>query len=1078
MADFVHLHVHSEFSLLDGLVKIPALLSKTAEYGMKAVSLTDHGALYGAFKFYLKCIDSGIKPIIGMEAYVAKRSRFDKQTNIDNDRFHLVLLAKNYQGYKNLLKLTTAAHLEGFYYKPRIDDELLEKYGQDLIVLSGCLEGEIPCLLRQNEPEKAELKAKKYLSLFGADNFYLELQHHPKITDQYKVNKELIGLSRKLGIPIVATNDVHYVDKEDAQAHEILLCVQTQRTILEKNRPLSMIDSPDFYLRSPEEMQGLFVQYPEAIENTLTIAQMCNISIPYGDWILPHFPVPKGETAETYLRKVTFERLKLRFEKAPPEILQRLNYELDVICKKGFATYFLIVSDFVNWAKQQGIRVGPGRGSVGGSLVAFILRITSLNPLEHGLPFERFLNPDRPSPPDIDLDFADDRRDEVIAYVTKQYGEEKVAQIITFGTMEARAAIRDTGRALGMPYSQPDRIAKMIPVGFQGFAMTIERALKQSSDLASAYNTEEDTRRLLNLAKKLEGIARHSSTHAAGVVIADRNLSEYTPLQREVKGNRIITQYDMYSLDLNAAPDGRAIGLLKMDFLGLRNLTILQNAINFVRVNRKEEIDLSSIPLNDKKTYELIQSGETTGIFQLESAGMRRLAQNLKPTKFSDISAMVALFRPGPMDWIPDFIASKENPKKIHYPHPDLRPILSETYGIAVYQEQCMQIANQMAGYTMAEADGLRKAIGKKKPELMRKESAKFIKGCLKKGYSKSVSEKIFSLIEQFVGYGFNKAHSAAYALIAYQTAYMKANFPAEYMTAVLSAESKASSGPIHEEKVSQAVEECKRMGIILLPPEINQSGVDFEIIKDPQLNVTKISFGLSAIKNVGSAAIGSILKARESGPFKSLSDFCYRVDTSKVNKKVLESLIKIGAMDSFGKRSSMLSALSEILSQAQKSRKKELDGQFSLFDNADSDHIQKEKLPEMEEFSQRELLAFEKQLFGFYLTAHPLAPLLNKLATKVTYSLKDVDPAIKKPIVVGGIITRVRKIMTKNGNNEMAFVKIEDSTGSCDLVVFPTIYAKTKHLWNLDQVILASGKIDTRNDRINLLVDKVSLLT
>lgn len=1076
MADFVHLHVHSEYSLLDGLAKIDDLLIKANQYGMKALALTDHGVMYGAFKFYLQAKDAGIKPIIGMEAYVAKRSRFDKQTNIDNDRFHLVLLAKNLTGYKNLMKLTTKAHLEGFYYKPRIDTDLLKKYSAGLIALSGCLEGEIPTYLKNDEEMKAEEKVKEYLEIFGEDNFYLELQHHPNISQQNTINKKLISLSRKLGIPLVATNDVHYVEKNDAEAQEILLCVQTQRTILEKNRPLSMIASPDFYFRSSEEMQGFFIQYPEAIENTVKIAQMCDVDIPYGEWILPHFQVPSGETAESYLRKLTYERVKLRFDNLTEEIRDRIDYELSVIIKKGFATYFLIVQDFVNWAKKQGIRVGPGRGSVAGSLVAYVLRITSLNPLVHSLPFERFLNPDRPSPPDIDLDFADDRRDEVIAYVTKKYVEGRVAQIITFGTMEARQAVRDVGRALGMPYSQPDRIAKMIPFGSQGFAMTIDRALKLSSELAQAYSSEEDTRRLLNLARKLEGVARHSSTHAAGVVIADRDLTEYTPLQHEVKGNRVITQYDMYSLDLNSAPDGRAIGLLKMDFLGLRNLTILQNAINFVKKNKGIEIDLSSVTLDDPKVYKLIQKGHTTGVFQLESSGMRRLARDLKPSNFSDISAMVALFRPGPMDWIADFIQAKENPKKIRYPHVDLKPILAETYGIAVYQEQCMEIANKMAGYSMAEADGLRKAIGKKKPELMRKEKEKFIKGCIKKGYSKRTAEKVFALIEQFVGYGFNKAHSASYALIAYQTAYMKANYPIEFMTALLSAESQASSGPIREEKLAYAVEECRRMGIELLPPDINLSGVDFEIQKDND-GIEKIRFGLSAVKNVGTAAISSIIQAREQGFFKSLTDFCVRVDTQKVNKKVLESLIKIGAFSAFGKRSAMLSGLSEILVYVQKQKKKQFLGQFSLFELSNEERVV-DKLPEIPEFSQREILAFEKELLGFYLTAHPMADLLKEVEKKAKYRIVDLEPYIKTSVVVGGIITKIKKIVTRNGNNEMAFARLEDSTGSIELVIFPKVFAQTRNIWNPDCVVLVAGKLDNRDDRLNLLVDKVSLLT
>ena len=711
MSDFVHLHCHSEFSLLDGLAKIPDLLSRAKELGMDSLAITDHGSMYGAIKFFLKAREYGIKPIIGIEAYQAKRSRFDKQQGIDSDSYHLVLLAENNTGYQNLMKLTTLANLEGFYYKPRIDMSILKEHSEGLICLSGCLNGEISQLLLNHQEIQAETRAREFLEIFGEERYYLEIQNHPKVEEQAKVNKKIIALSRKLGIPLVATNDIHYINAEDAEAQEILLCVQTQHTIVESKRPLSMISSPDFYMRNPQEMKGLFIQYPEAIENTVKIAARCNVEIELGRWILPSFEVPPGETGESFVRKLAKERLPARFSKITSIITDRLDYELDIICKKGYATYFLIVADFVNWAKDKGIAVGPGRGSAAGSLVAYSLGITDLDPLEHKLPFERFLNPDRPSPPDIDLDFADDRRDEVIAYVTEKYGHDKVAQIITFGTMEARQAIRDVGRALGMPYAQPDRISKLIPAGAQGFSMTIDKALQTTPELNYAYQNEPETKKLLDLARKLEGVARHASVHAAGVVISDKPLTNYTPLQKETRGEKIITQYDMYCLDLNAA-DGKAVGLLKMDLLGLRNLTILENSIKFVKETQRIEVDLLKIPLDEKKVYELITSGETTGIFQLESGGMRRLARDLKPNKFSDISAMVALFRPGPMEWIPTFIEAKANPKKIKYPHPDLKPILAETYGIAVYQEQCMQIANTMAGYSMVEADKLRMAIG------------------------------------------------------------------------------------------------------------------------------------------------------------------------------------------------------------------------------------------------------------------------------------------------------------------------------------------------------------------------------
>ena len=828
-------------------------------------------------------------------------------------------------------------------------------------------------------------------------------------------------------------------------------------------------------MKSREEMKGLFIQYPEAIENTVKIASMCRTEIELGNWILPNFEVPKGDTADSFFKKLSSQRLAKRYENVTAQLNKRLDYELDIITKKGYSTYFLIVADFVNWAKGKGIAVGPGRGSAAGSLAAYALGITDLDPIKHNIPFERFLNPDRPSPPDIDLDFADDRRDEVIAYVTEKYGNDRVAQIITFGTMEARAAVRDVGRALGMPYAQPDRIAKLIPPGAQGFPMTIDKAIQTSQELANAYQSESETKTLLDLARKLEGVARHASVHAAGVVISDKPLTNYTPLQRETKGQRIITQYDMYCLDLNAA-DGKAVGLLKMDLLGLRNLTILENAIRFVRQSKGEVIDLRKISLENPDVYKLISSGETTGIFQLESAGMRRLARELKPTKFSDIAAMVALFRPGPMEWIPTFIESKENPKKIKYLHPDLKSILSETYGIAVYQEQCMQIANKMAGYSMVEADKLRMAIGKKKREVMKKEKEKFIKGCQSRGLSNSMAEKIFSLIEKFVGYGFNKAHSASYGMIAYQTAYMKVKYPVEFMTAVLAAESRGASGPVRDEKIARAILECRRMDIELLSPDINKSEVEF-IIEEQSSGKGRIRFGLSAIKNVGTAAIDSILTARDKGGnFKSMTDFAKKVDLSKVNRKTVESLIKAGAFDQFGNRASLLAAFSDIIEKIHKQKSKKDDGQVSLFMMDDDDNIE-DALPEIEELSREELLMFEKQYLGFYITEHPLSSQIEDLEKRVTHRINALTQT-KSTVIIGGIITQIKKITTRNGGNEMAFVKIDDFTGSCELVVFPAIFERTKLTWSTDRVVLVKGKISERDDRISVLVDDVKLLT
>jgi DNA polymerase-3 subunit alpha len=1074
VSKFTHLHTHSEYSLLDGLAKIDGLIDRAVEYGMDSLALTDHGVMYGAIKFYLAAKEAGIKPIIGVEAYMAARSRFDKQAKIDSDQFHLVLLAKNETGYKNLMKLTTLAHLEGFYYKPRLDMELLREYSEGLIALTACLKGQIPMLIIEGKEKEAEDLTKQFLEIFDKD-FYLELQIHPAIPEQEKVNKKLVGLSRKLGIPLVATNDIHYVDADDAEAQDALLAVQTQKKIADKNR-LTMIDSPDFHLRRQEEMVDLFKDFPDAIKNTRKIARVCNLEIPIGKWILPNYPLPEGKTPEDHLKKMVQERLVDRYEKPGKEILERLDYELEVICKKGFATYFLIVQDFVNWAKAEKIRVGPGRGSVAGSLVSYVLRITSVDPLVHNLPFERFLNEKRPSPPDIDLDFADDRRDEVIRYVTEKYGRDKVAQIITFGTMEARQSIRDIGRVLGMPYSEPDQIAKLIP-----YRTTIAQALKTIPELDRFYR-QPKYKKLMDLAQKVEGVSRHASVHAAGVVIADKELIEYTPLQKEVRGEKIITQYDMYSLDLNVSE--KAIGLLKMDFLGLRNLTILEKTREYIRHLRGEEIDISEIPLEDPETLKLIASGETTGIFQLESAGMRRLARKLRPSRFSDISAMVALFRPGPMQFIDEFIAGKKNPKLVKYSHPDLKPVLEETYGIAVYQEQCLQIANIMGKYSLAEADILRRAIGKKKKSIMTREKNKFIQRAVEAGYKEPVAEKVWGLIERFAGYGFNKAHSTSYATIAYQTAYLKAHYPVEFMAALLTTESVASSGPAKDQKLTLAIEECRRLGIIVLPPDINRSKVGFTVEQEPRsLEGKAIRFGLSAIKNVGEAAIAAILKAREMGEFKSLSDFCQRVDTQKVNKKVLESLIRVGAMDIFGKRAAALSVLDKIRNRGASLQKQKQNGQVGFFDNHNPSDLGidlEDKLPEMEEFTRDELLALERGLLGFYLTEHPLTPALSLLDQHRSHKLFEILQGEEsgQRVKVGGVVSDVRVVVTRNTSREMAFIRIEDDTANLEVIVFPKIFAATRGYWNKDQIVLIKGRVESREGSISLIAESAMLLS
>lgn len=1064
MAEFVHLHTHSEYSLLDGLGKLEHLIERAKSFDMDALAVTDHGAMYGSFKFYLKAKAAGIKPIIGVETYVAKRSRFDKEARVDTDPYHLVLLAKNETGYRNLMKLVTHAHLEGYYYKPRIDWEVLEKHHDGLICLSACLQGELATLLQNNQDARAEAIAKKYAALFGPEHYYIEIQRHPRIADCDRVNEKLVTLAKKLGLPLVATNDVHYVDAGDAQAQEILLCVQTQETMLNKKRKMSMIDSPDFYLRSPEEMKGLFIQYPEAIENTVRIATMCDITLSVGKWILPAYPLPADETPELHLIKLVQERLPTRYEHSTKQIRDRIDYELGIINSRGYATYFLIVADFVNWAKSEGIAVGPGRGSAAGSVVSFVLGITGIDPFFFKLPFERFLNPFRPSPPDIDLDFADDRRDEVIAYVTKRYGQDRVAQIITFGTMEARGAVRDAGRALGMPYVGPDRIAKMIPPGFQGSAMTLDRALVQSPDLARAYQSEPETKRLLDVARKLEGVARHASVHAAGVVISDKPIVEYTPLQKESKGERIITQYDMYTV----GEDG--VGLLKMDFLGLRNLTILSQALTFIKATRGTDVDLRAIALDDTKTYEMLGEGETTGIFQLESSGMRRSIKELKPTSIFDLMAMVALFRPGPMAVIPEFIKRKHDASLVKLPDPRLTDALKESYGLICYQDDVLLTAINVAGYSWGDADKLRKAVGKKIPTEMKKQKEKFIDGCVKNGLSQKKAEELFTLIEPFAGYGFNKAHAACYAMIAYQTAYLKANYPVEYMTAVLTAESRGNTGPTREEKISMIVQECRRMGVPLLPPDINASDVEFTIEKNA------VRFGLSAIKNVGTAAIESILGPRRGGAFRSLSDVLRRVDVGKVNKKTLESLIRAGAMDGFGTRAALLTSLPDTLDRVHQQRRAVAAGQTGLFDTQDGQPDTQDRLPAVDELPHEQLLAFEKDLLGFYLTEHPLAGRMEKLREAGALAISELSAdRVGERVKVGGMVTSVKQIQTRAGGQEMAFVRVADTGGSVEVVVFPKTYAKTIDLWKKDAIVTIAGRLDEKDDRLTILVDEAA---
>src|SRR3989344_897866 len=1062
---FVHLHVHSEFSLLDGMCRVKDLIKTAKEHNAPAVALTDHGALYGAFKFFIQAKDAGIKPIIGCELY---KTNGDRKDRTEKKSFHQLVLAKNLTGYKNLIKLVTLANLEGFYYKPRVDWELLEKYHEGLIATTSCLNGQVPALLLQSQFEKAEEVLLRYHKLFGED-FYIELQRHPDLPELDEVNKKLIEYSRKHGIPMVATNDVHYLKKEDAYAQEILLCIQTQRAIFEKDRPMSMIDIPDYYFKTPEEMEALFHDIPEAIENTVKIAEKCNLEIPYGKLILPNYDLPADETNESLLKKMVFDKKNRVKGFADEEMVTRLEYELDIINNKGYAPYFLFIQDVVNWAKDNGIAVGPGRGSAAGSLVAYVLHITDVNHLEYKIPFERFLNPGRPTPPDIDIDFSDKRREEVIKYISKRYGADHVAQIITFGTMKARLAVRDVARALGQSYAQGDRIAKMIPTGKQGFPMSIDRALEESSGLKLAYNSEEEVKKVIDIAKRVESLPRHFSVHAAGVVIADKPLIEYVPLQKDNKEGRIITQYDMYSLDLNAVSENKAVGLVKADILGLRNLSILEEAISFVEKFRKKKINIHDVPLDDKKTYELISRGETVGVFQLESAGMQRLAKDLQPTKLSDITAMVALYRPGPMDLIPKFISSKRNLKRIKYLHPDLKPILEESYGVIVYQEQCMEIANKFAGFTMVEADLLRMAMGKKKKAHMASGRKKFIEGAVKNGYTRKLAQELFDQIEKFSAYGFNKPHSVSYALIAYWTAYMKANYTVEFMTALMTAELQGVAGPMREVKMSMALEESKRLKIEVLPPSINKSDHDFSIENNA------IRFGLSAIKNVGSAAIESIFNSRKiGGEYKSFRDFLVRVDLRKVNKKTVESLVKAGAFEDFTNRATLLMFYPQVVKEIASMKTNVEEGQFVLFDSQDKKSYEKDNFKPIPEFEEDKIIEFEKEVIGFLITKNPLEKYEDIIKRKVNKHIGEIgEKDIDKTYIFAGVITHFKVIKTKKNNSEMSFIHVNDLTGSAEVIVFPRTYAQLRDIFKLNTVCLFVGKVTERDGRYNIILDK-----
>ncbi|MBI2098980.1 DNA polymerase III subunit alpha [Candidatus Uhrbacteria bacterium] len=1050
---FVHLHNHSHYSLLDGLGKIPELVNRAKELGMEALAITDHGNMYGAIEFYEECVKAGIKPIIGMETYVAPNKMGDKRPKIDDHNSHLILLARNLAGYKNLMFLSSKAHLEGFYYKPRVDKELLRARHEGLIALSGCLNSEVSKAIQSNDLERAERLALEYRDIFGPDNFYLEVQDHPEMPLQMSVNEEIFKLSLRAGIPVAATKDCHYIRKEDAEAQDLMLCIQMGKTVDDPTR-MSMRDC-DYSLASGEEMAAAFIAHPEAVENTWKIAEKCDLKLELNKWNFPVFPELEGRDADSYLRESALRGLASKFGELNQEILSRLDYELDIIAKKGYATYFLVVADYVNWARSRGI-IATTRGSAAGSLVSFAIGIITINPLDYKLPFERFLNPYRPSPPDIDVDFADNRRDEVLEYVTARYGADKVAQICTFGTMAARGSVRDVARALGYPYGFGDRVAKLIPFGSQGFPMTLERALVESPELAEAYK-EPDVKRVIDLARKMEGCARHTSVHAAGVVIGSRALTEFTPLQKETGGEKIITQYEMNAVE--------KAGVLKMDFLGIRNLSILGQAVDLVKKTKNVEVNLLNLPLDDQKTFELLAAGDTIGLFQLNGSGMTRYLRELKPSSIFDIMAMVALYRPGPIESIPEYVRRKHNPALVKYLDPRMKDILQTSYGIITYQDDVLLISIHLAGYSWEEADKLRKAIGKKIPEEMAKQKEKFISGCVKNGMEEIPARELWALIEPFAAYGFNKAHAASYAMVAYQTAYMKANFPAEYMTAVMTAE----EGDL--EKIAEAVAECKRMRIEVLPPSINESNGNFTYIDDRH-----IRFGLLAIKNLGADVTDAIIaERRKNGIFASLSDFASRLSVKYFNKRSLEALIKSGAMDSLDERNAMLSNLPEIQNFNKDIQSSSLAGQGNLFAASDST-VGLLKLKHIPPAGKAEMLSWEKELLGLYVTEHPFtdyAAALDGHAEKIQ-NLKSLPKGYGCNL--GGIVASAKKILTKK-NETMLFAKIEDETGTIEAIVFPRVYAEEPQLWKEGEPLFLAGKISEKEEELRFIVERAQTL-
>lgn len=1059
---FVHLHVHSHYSLLDSLIR-PKVLPKLAKSrGQKAVALTDTGAMYGLIEFYQACLNQEIKPILGFETRVAPHKLTDKDPERDKDSSELVLLAENYEGYKNLIQLCSIGAVQGVYMgKARVDKDALQKFHKNIIALSGGIHGEIPKLLLAGKKDEAARVAKDYVALFGADNFFLELQDHPAISGQMQVNTELISLGRELNIPLVVTRDVHYAEPADVEAQDIMVCIREGWKVDQPNR--EDMRHVDRSLNTGDDIASRFRHVPDAIENTVKIADRINVEIPLNKWHFAPIDLPPGKNADEVLRERAETALGDYYSPVTDEVRTRLEYELGIIQTKGYSPYFICVSDFVHYAKTHGI-VETTRGSAAGSLVSYVLGITTVDPIRFKLPFERFLNPYRPSPPDIDTDFADDRRDDMIAYVTKKYGADKVAQIITFGTMAARASVRDVGRALGMSYSFCDQVAKLIPMGAQGFPMTIERALNEEPDLKKLYESNPDVKRLLNLAKTVEGSVRHTSIHAAGVVISPTTLTDFTPIQHEVGGTRITTQYEMKSVE--------TAGLLKMDFLGIRNLSILGKAVEFVEKTTGEKVDIYELPLDDKETFEMLSRGETMGTFQLGGSGMTRWLKELRPSTIDDIMAMVALYRPGPMDSIPEYIRRKHNPELVHYLDPRMEKYLDKSYGIIVYQDDLLFSALELAGYNWEEVDKFRKAVGKKIPEEMAAQKEKLTKGIIAHGQTKEFADELWKLFEPFQAYGFNKAHAASYGIFAYQTSYMKAHYPVQYMTAVLYAEAGDA------EKVAEIVHECHRMGIEVLPPDVNESFRNFAMVSKPG-EKGRIRFGLTAIKNVGEHICEIIYTERkENGPYKSLEDLLERVQDKDLNKKSLESLIQTGALDGFGyDRGHLLANTEQLLAFARAAREQKISAQNSLFAGTSFGSDGKIILRNPGVATMEDKLRWEKQLLGLYISSHPFAPYEIHLRRVLT-PLSDVEAKPRDGwVIIGGVIASVTKKLTKKGTI-MLFVKLEDMSSGMELLVFPKTYEATQAVWQENAIVCVVGKTPKEEGDNKVFVENVYALT